>query len=547
MRSKRVLSAVAVAAIAGLVVTACGSGDGGDSGSDGNGELNLSLGEPANLVPPNVGETEGGEIVRMTYSGLYNYANDGTLAEVIAAGQPSTTDNKVWTIKLNTGFKFQNGEEINADLFKKSWDFAAYGPNANGGGYFFSRIDGYADMQSTDPDGEEGPKKAPEPKAKELTGVKVVDPTTIEITLTDPWVGFPTMLGYTAFYPTAEACRTAVDACNEAPIGNGAFKIVGKWEHDSAIKLERWDEYTGAKPEYKNLNYKIYTGQSNCWADFEAGTIDICAPTPDAYLGAKDTYGSKMIEAPSPSTWSLGYPVYDDIFKDVKVRQAFSQAINRQEIIDAIFQGQGKPLDTFTPEMIPGYKAGTAAAYTTFDATAAKALLDSSSWPKGKKVELWINSGSTGETILKAIGDQLSKNLGLEYELKTLEWPQFLQKKTDHELTGPFFTGWAPDYALSQNYMGPLYASIAGNGSDNDFGYFNQSFEDALAAGDQSATLPEAIVQYQAAEAILGEDLPVAPLFTRMTSTVIGDKLDFDSVDRNPILGEIDLIKLKLA
>ena len=117
MRSKRVLSAVAVAAIAGLVVTACGSGD-GDSGSDGNGELNLSLGEPANLVPPNVGETEGGEIVRMTYSGLYDYANDGSLTEVIAAGQPSTTDNKVWTIKLKTGFKFQNGEEITADLFK---------------------------------------------------------------------------------------------------------------------------------------------------------------------------------------------------------------------------------------------------------------------------------------------------------------------------------------------------------------------------------------------------------------------------------------------
>jgi peptide/nickel transport system substrate-binding protein/oligopeptide transport system substrate-binding protein len=254
-----------------------------------------------------------------------------------------------------------------------------------------------------------------------------------------------------------------------------------------------------------------------------------------------------MIEAPSPSTWSLGYPVYDDVFKDVKVRQAFSMGINRQEIIDAIFQGQGKVLDTFTPEMIPGYKAGTAAEFTKFDASAAKALLDSSSWPKGQKVQLWINSGSTGEKILKAIGDQLNKNLGLEYEMKTLEWAEFLQKKSDHELTGPFFTGWSPDYALSQNYMGPLYASIAGDGSDNDFGYYNAEFEAALAAGDQSATLPEAIVQYQAAEAVLGTDLPVAPLFTRMTATVIGDKIDFDSVDRNPILGDIDLIKLKLA
>ncbi|GIG65480.1 peptide ABC transporter substrate-binding protein [Phytomonospora endophytica] len=546
MRSKRVLSAVAVAAIAGLVVTACGSGD-GDGGSDGAGEINLSLGEPKSLIPPNIGETEGGAIARLVYSGLYDYGNDGSLVPVIADGQPTTTDNKVWTIKLKTGFKFQNGEEINAELFKKSWDFAVDGRNANGGSYFFSKISGFADTQSgADPDGEEGPKKGADPKADELTGVKAVDATTLEITLDKPWVIFPQLLGYTAFFPTAEGCRTAVDACNETPIGNGPFKFVGKWEHETAIKLTRWDEYTAEKSSYKDLNFKIYTGSSVAWPDFQAGTVDIAAPTPDAYNDAKSTYGDKMIEADSPSTWSLGYPVYDEIFSDVKVRQAFSMAIDRQAIIDAIFQGQGKVLDSLTPSMIPGFKAGTCA-YCKVDVEGAKALLDSSKWTKGKKLELWTNTSPTGEKILKAIGDQLNKNLGIEYELKTLEWPEYLQKKTDQEITGPFFTGWQPDYPSIENYMAPLYSSIAKDGSDNDFGFYNAQYEALMAEGDTAPDMNAANAKYQEAETILGTELPIAPLFTRMTSTVIGERIDFDSVNRNPILGTIDFVKLKLA
>ncbi|WP_285666411.1 ABC transporter substrate-binding protein [Actinorhabdospora filicis] len=486
-------------------------------------------------------------MTRLVYSGLYTYNNDGSLKPVIAEGQPTSTDNKVWTIKLKSGWTFQNGEAIDANTFKKAWDYTVYGPNANSGSYFFNKITGFADTQSgADPDGD-GPQKGAEPKAKELSGVKVVDPTTIQITLDTPWVVFPALLGYTAFYPTADACRAQIEACNEAPIGNGPFKFVGKWEHKTSIKLEKWSDYKGEQPSYQKLNFTIFTGSNNSqWAPFEAGSLDIAAPTPDKYESAKQKYGDRMIEADSPSTWSLGFPSYDNIYKDPKVRQAFSLAVDRQGIIDAIFTGRGKPLATFIPTMIPGYTEGTCATYCKTDPAAAKALLDSSTWPKGKKVELWINSGGTGEKILKAIGDQLAKNLGVEYEMKNIEWNDFLQKKQDHKLTGPFFTGWQPDYADSENYMGPLYYSGAKDGSDNDFGYYNADFQKLMDEGNAAPTIAEAHAKYTAAEKILTETLPVAPLYTGRTSTVIGDKIDFKSVDRNPILGGIDFVKIKL-
>ncbi|HEY1180060.1 MAG TPA: ABC transporter substrate-binding protein, partial [Phytomonospora sp.] len=353
MRSKRVLSAVAVAAIAGLVVTACGSGDGGSGGNDGT--LRLGLGEPKSLIPPNVGETEGGEITQLVYSGLYTYDVDGSLKPVIADGAPTTEDNKVWTIKVKPGFTFQNGEAINAETFVKTWNYATYGPNGNKGSYFFDKVAGYADVQSgADPDGEEGPKKGADPKAKELSGVKALDENTLEITLDKPWIGFSTMLGYTAFYPMADACLAAVDACNETPIGNGMYQFDGKWEHSTAIKLKKWVDYKGEQPTIEKFNFKIYTGDATAYPDFRAGTIDIAAPTADKYAEAKSQYPD-MIEVASNSHWSVGFPVYDDVFKDPKVRKAFSMAIDRQAFVDGVFQGRYTPANSWTPSIITGF------------------------------------------------------------------------------------------------------------------------------------------------------------------------------------------------
>ena len=520
MRNKRVMAAVSALAIAGLGLAACGGG--GDSGNGGgDGTLHLGLGEPKSLIPPNIGESEGGTIAEHVYAGLYEYTPEGELESVIADGEPTTEDNKVWTIKLQEGFTFQNGEKITADTFVKTWNYAAYGENANASAGFLASIEGYDDVQL----GADGSK----PKATELSGVKAIDDTTLQVTLSDPFVGFPKILGYTAFYPMADACLDDIDACNIQPIGNGMFQFDGKWEHKQSIKLKKWDGFKGDPANVDAVDFKIYTGDAVCWPDFEAGKIDICAPPANEYEAAKEKYGDELIEEETPSTWSLGYPVYDDIFSDVNVRKAFSMAIDRKSYIQGLFQGRYVEGHSWTPSMIPGYLPDTCGEACDFDPDAAKKLLADSNWPEGKTLELWVNSGP-GEDYLKVIGDQLNANLGIDYELKTLEWPDFLEKKEKQELTGPFLTGWIPDYPLNQNYLEPLY----GAGPNNDFGFFNQEFEDLLAEGNTSEDLDTAINKYQEAEKVLGEQLPSAPLWVTTSATKLGDRVDPNSYERNP-------------
>lgn len=528
MRTKRVLATFSTIAVATLGLAACG----GDSGDSDDNTLRLSLGEPKSLVPPNIGESEGGEIAEHVYAGLYDYTPDGMVEPVIADGEPTSEDNKVWTIKIKEGFTFQNGEEINAETFVKSWNYAANGANANQGAGFLDSIEGWDDVQI--PEGEE------EPKEETMKGLKAKDDYVLEVTLDEAFIGFPLMLGYSAFYPLADACLDDIDACNEKPIGNGMYEIDGKWEHKKGIKLKKWDDFQGEQPKIDKINYKIYTGDAVCWPDFEAGKLDLCAPPAEEYEAAKEKYGDELLEDQGSDTWGLGFPVHQDLYADPDVRKAFSMAIDREALIDGLFQGRYIAADSYVPSMIPGHKAGTCGEACKFDADAAKELLDKSSWPEGEKVTLWVNKG-TGEDYLKVIGDQISKNLGLDYTMKTLEWPDFLEKKTAHEITGPFLTGWIPDYPLNENYMKPLY----GNGPGNDFGFHDEEFEELLKEGDKAEDLDAALQKYQAAEERLADQLPLAPLWVGTTATKLGDRINPDSFERNTYMsGTYDYGKL---
>jgi ABC-type oligopeptide transport system substrate-binding subunit len=526
VRKKRVIAAVSALALAGLGLAACGGGGSGDAKP---GELRYPIGEPKSLIPPNTTESEGSTVEDFVYAGLYDYNKDGTLKPIIAKSEPTTKDNIHFTIKLNSGWKFQNGEDITAQTFVDTINYGAYGPNANTGTSFYTKIAGYDDLQGK------------KPKSKKMSGLKAKDDTTLEITLSKQFVGYPQLLGYTAYLPMAQACIKDVDACNTKPIGNGPFKMDGKWDHKKQIDLKRWSGWKGEEPNIKSVHFKILTGETTSYPDFQAGKLDLATPNSDQYEEAKDKYGSDMIEEKTSATWGLGFPVYDKVFKDPKVRKAFSMAIDREAYNKGVFQGRKEVADSWTPPPIPGYKQGTCGDLCTFDKKEAQKLLDESSYPKGKKVTLWTEPSPQAKKYTKVIGDQLKENLGLSYELKALEWPDLLEKKQKHALTGPFMTGWLPDYPLNEDYLYPLYGV-----QPNDFGYNNKAFNDAVDQGNTANSIEDAEKKYQKAEEMLAADPPVAPIYIDKTSTLLGDRVVHDSYERNPVLGGFDIFKLKL-
>jgi ABC-type oligopeptide transport system substrate-binding subunit len=543
MRGKSPLKLLAGVAAVALLASACTSTpDEPEAPSDLGGTLRIGASEPASLLPSAADDNPSIIMIRQMYKGLVEYDAKGAAVNVIAESI-SSTDSKLWTIKLKSGFKFTNGEPVIADSFIDAWNYTAYGPNAAANSYFLTNIDGYKDLQSKDPDGE-GPGTAPEPKAKTLSGLKKIDDLTFEVSLATPFSGFPAQVGYSGYFPLAKACLADIKGCTEKPIGNGAYKIDGTWEHNVQVKLVRNDDWTGTKGKADVLLFKIYDKTDTSYADFKAGEIDIHETVPAAEVkGARSAYGDRFFETPSNTFTYVGLPLYKPEFADPKIRQALSLAIDRQAIIDAIFDGRFSAAQGVVSPNFDGYRAGVCA-NCKYDPAKAKALLAEAGGFKGGKITLWANAGAGHDKWLQAVGDGWKKDLGIEYELNTtLQFPEYLAKGDNKQFTGPFRLGWGPDYPVLETYLAPLYGS---GGSSNNSGYANPKFDELVTAGNGAKTLAEGIKSYQAAEDIIVADLPVLPMWFGKVANVYSENVK--NYVYNPISGtEFDKIAVVAA
>ena len=525
MRGRTPMKVAVGTAVIALFAAGCTQAPETPTTTDAGGELRIYASEPAFLVPTAADDDPAIQVIRQLYRGLVKYNPETGAAENDLAESITSEDNTEWTIKLKSGYKFTNDEAVNADSFIRAWNYAAYGPNAQGNSYFMGRIAGIEDMSSEDPDGEEGPQVAPEPKAKELSGLKKVDDLTFSVTLSAPFSGFPATVGYSGFFPVAEACLEDFDACNETPIANGPYKMEGSWQHNIGITLVRNDAYAGAdKGKADKLSYKIYSDLDAGYAAFQSGEVDVMYTIPPArYQEAKSQLGDKMFEKPGNSFTYLGFPMYNANFANKGIRQAFSMAIDRQAIIDAVFNGRFTPATGVVSPLFDGYRPNVCE-FCKFDKDKAVAALAAAGGWKGGKLQLWANAGAGHDAWLKAVGDQLKANLGIDYELVVnLEFPAYLETAGSQGFTGPFRLGWGPDYPVVETYLAPLYGT---GGSSNNSGYSNKAFDDLIKEGDGAKTTAEGIASYQEAEDIIVEELPVIPMWFNKVNAIYGDNVD---------------------
>jgi ABC-type oligopeptide transport system substrate-binding subunit len=512
MRGKYLKVAAAAAAVT-MFAAACGGGD--DSSSDSKksgGELRVYASEPAFLLPSAADDEPSILVIRQLYRGLVTFNNETGAPELDLAESIESEDQKLWTIKIKKGYKFDNGEPVNADAFIRAWNYTAYGPNAQNNAYFMSRIAGIEDVSGESP------------KAKELSGLKKIDDYTFTVELDSPFSGFPTTIGYSGFFPMAEACLADTEACNEKPIGNGPFKIEGQWEHDVNITLTRSDTWAGEPPKVDKIHYRIYADVDAGYAAFQAGELDIMYTIPPArYKEAKQQYGDRLYEQPGDTFTYIGIPLYDEKFKDKRIRQALSLALDRQSIIDAVFDGRFSPATGFVAPTFPGARDNVCK-YCTQDVEKAKQLLAEAGGWKGGKIVLWANAGAGHENWLQAVGDQWKANLGIDYELKVnLQFPEYLDTADKKKFTGPFRLGWGPDYPFMETYLAPLYTS---SGSSNNSGYNNPQFDALIKQGDAAPSVDEAIPFYQQAEDLIAEDLPVIPMWWGKVAALYGENVE---------------------
>jgi len=541
----RTRAAVAVAAMA-VLLSACGGGgsdsdNGGGGSSDGaaGGSFSVYIGEPENpLVPGNTSETEGSQIVSSLWTGLVNYSEeDGSVQYTGVADSIESEDNTTWTVTLKDGWTFHDGTPVTASSFVDAWNYTAYSPNAQGGSYFFANVAGYEDLQA--PTDEEG-NPTGDPAATEMSGLSVVDDQTFTVTLTAPFAQYPVTVGYNAFYPLPESFFADPEAFGTMPIGNGPFMAEDEFVAGQGITLAKYDDYAGENAANADaVEYRIYADMNTAYTDVQGGSLDIVDTIPpDAIATAQDEFGDRYFETPSSSFTYMGFPTYDPRYADKRVRQAFSMAIDRQAISDAIFNGTREPATDAIAPVVDGYRAD-ACDYCTLDVDRANQLLDEAGFDRTQPVDLWFNSGAGHDAWVQAVGNQLRENLGVEYTLQgNLDFSEYLPLGDEKGFTGPFRLGWSMDYPSPQNYLEPLYSTQAQPpaGSNSAF-YSNPEFDALVAQGNQAGSNEEAIELYQQADDVLLEDMPIIPMFFGLQQSVHSENVSDVNVD---IFGRVD-------
>jgi oligopeptide transport system substrate-binding protein len=550
-----------------LVASACVSGasdDGAGPGEEPPGSaartttLRIVNHEPAFLVPGLTNEPAGGAVLSALYSPLVTYDHvTGDPVPLVASTISASNGNRSWTITINDGWTFHNGEPLTAQSFVDTWNWVAYGPNSTNGGYYFgpgtADVVGYADLQpGADPDGD-GPAEPPAPAAHAMSGLRVLDKTTFTVELAEPTSQFPLMLGISAFYPMPAACLADWEACNEAPIGNGPYKIDGSWRRGEGITLVRYDGYVGpTKPSVDKIEFVTYTDDAIAYLDLQDGLVDLMVDVPPEVVpDARATFGDHVIEA-SRGTYSyMGLPLWDAQFGGTvengyggegkaDLRHALSMAIDRQDLIDRVLGGGPEPADALMTANVYGYRPRACGVFCDYDLAAARALYERSDQIDGP-INIWHLEGGSYETASAAIGEYWQEAFGIDYQLQPRPWAAYLQAQADQTMDGPFTFGWLVDYPSVENFLGSLFRQPSG---EQNYGYTNDAVNQLLVHAKEAPTLASALELYHQAEDLIIDDMPIIPLWSGHLLGAYGERVSDVFVDR---FGSLDYTKVRVS
>ncbi|MFP5224314.1 MAG: ABC transporter substrate-binding protein [Actinomycetota bacterium] len=512
-RAHRALAAFSVLA---LTLAACSSSP--DSGGTEGGTVVAYLAEPDFLDPALASTVTANEVVNRIFDPLINY--DPETAEPVLTGAAESytvaDDGKSITFQLREGATFHNGEPVNAEAFVRALTRVASKDTASEIAYHLDGLKGFAALQ----DG----------SATDFPGVhQGENEYELVFEFDEPQPEFYIRTGHTVFSPIPAAALDDTSGFNEAPIGNGPYKIEGKWEHNQGIKVVRFDEYNGEeKGNLDGIEWKIFTEIQGGYLEFQGGTVDTTSVPPENWPEAAETYGDAFIDQETTGMDYLFFTVTVPPLDNPTLRQAISLAMDRGKINDAVFNGQRSPSDGFIPKANAGYREG-ACEFCTYDPDRAKQLFEESGVPAGTTITLTFNGGAGHDDWVQAAATQIQETLGLKTVVKagSENFGDYL--KSVRSAAGMFRLGWGQDYPTPDNWLAPFFLSTSG---DNYAGYENPEFDQLIIAARTTTDEDERAQNYADAQDILVQDMPAAPMFFRKSAVVFdADKFANFTVD----------------
>jgi oligopeptide transport system substrate-binding protein len=546
MRGAKSAKWVAGAIVIALGVTACGGGDddsGKGSGKAG-GSFRMGITEPVAIDPYNAQESEGTLVTTNLFTGLYLPTADGQVVPALATSKEVSADGKTWTFKIKPGTKFTNGEPVDAEAFIRGWNRVAQKTAASDVAYHLAGIAGFDDVQAG--------------KAKAMSGLTAPDANTLQVKLSAPDFEFYIKTSHTVFSPVPKVAGDAKNKTfNEAPIGNGPFKMQGKWEHNKSITLVRNDDYGLTKAHLDKVQIDILNSNNGVtleYQGFESGQYDWARmPTPQlpAAKAKYEPQGEWIQEDTNGMNYLLAI-TDNGPMKSVKAREAVSYAIDRDAIIKGVFQGLYTRSATILPPVFKDvYQKDLCPSCVKQDKAKAKQLAAEAGLKPGTTIDIGYNTGAGHEEWVQAVKQQLEDVLGVKVKSTGKPFAELLADQQKPGASGLYRFAWGADYPTPDNYLFPLLdtASINKDSAgkvtgDNRGRYSNKAFDDLVAKARATKDQAGRNELYKQAEKVAMGDMALIPLWNRTqlrlanTKKFANIKMDFHE---DPNLAEITL------
>ena len=485
--------------------------------------ISYSETEPANaLVPGNTTEVGGIAILSALFRGLTEYDATTAAPRNAVADSITTTDSKVWTIKIKPNWVFQDNTRVTAKSFVDAWNYTAYSPNLMKSASYMSHIQGFDQVNNATPDGRQ---PATLPSAKEMSGLRIIDDQTFTVTLSAPFAGFGLQLGYAAFFPMPASFFTDRKAFEAHPVGNGPFTFVSHTRGRNLL-VKRFDGYSGAQqPKIGGIDYRFYTDLDKAYADVLANKLDFLSFTPwSATQGnriATDLPESRRVAYKYLGYQAIAFPMFDKRYANRQLRQAISMAIDRPTMIQQIFNGTRTPADGLVPPNVQGYVPNQCGELCTYQPEKAKRMFDATNFSGPITLTSNVDSGNQEwvEVVCETIQRTLDHECVFEPQTTLGEFREALNKRS---IRAVYRTAWVGGYPSIENFLNPLFRT---NGASNVGQYSNPKVDDLLKRADAAPSQQQAEALYQEAERLALRDMQTIPIWYQSATAAWSSRL----------------------
>lgn len=348
---------------------------------------------------PNIQNGTNTEAVALLcYNTLLKFDENFEVIGDLAESWEVADDNITWTFRLRHGVQFHNGKEMTADDFKATYDF------------YMNPSNGFAVAS-----------------LRQLTEVRVEDDYTLVLVTKEP---FGVMERTFCDIETAvldadylEKYGSELGNSIESVNGTGPYKPA-KWVKDSAVTLERFENYFGEKGASKTIVMQVIPEAASAAIALETGEVDVAngLTAEDVARLKADEDNFTIVKRPTVNQRLFRFGCNDEVISNPLVRQAIIYAIDRQPIIDGLFPGLVEPATCSVPPLTFGYKD---MGVIEQDQEKAKQLLSEAGYPDGFTTKICTTERyEKGVQIAEVLASQLEE-VGIKAEIEVIEWAAF--------------------------------------------------------------------------------------------------------------------------